>query len=72
MVNPVRNSIILHSCLDLLFRPCFKCILFEIQVRDRTVIKTTTDETKATSPPELQATIDELVAKYKSSRSFVR
>ena len=43
-----------------------------MQVKDRTVIKTTPDETKATSPADLQAAIDDLVAKYNSSRSFVR
>ena len=43
-----------------------------IQVKDRTVIKTTADETKATSPSGLQAAIADLVAKYNCSRSFVR
>jgi len=41
-------------------------------VKDRNVIKTTPDETKATQPPSLQAAVDQIVAKYKSARSFVR
>ncbi|KAL4232056.1 Phosphoglucomutase-3 [Mactra antiquata] len=44
----------------------------KVKVKDRTVIKTTADETQATSPDGLQSAIDELVKKYNSARSFVR
>lgn len=43
-----------------------------LQVSDRRVIDTTDAERRAVSPEGLQDTIDTLVKKYKSARSFVR
>jgi len=42
------------------------------QVADRSMIRTTPDETQATSPPGLQAAIDSLVSQFNCGRSFVR
>lgn len=43
-----------------------------LQVRDRSVIKTTWDETKVTEPAALQHAIDVLVSVIPGARSFVR
>ena len=42
------------------------------QVADRTAITTTDAERKAVTPHGLQTSIDELVARFPSGRSFVR
>ncbi|RUS88087.1 hypothetical protein EGW08_004140 [Elysia chlorotica] len=47
-------------------------VLLKVKVEDRTIVKTTDAERRATSPPGLQAAIDELVAGYKFGRAFVR
>lgn len=44
----------------------------KVTIKDRTVIKTTDSERKTTAPEGLQEEIDNLVAAYKSARSFVR
>jgi len=44
----------------------------KVLVKDRSYIKTTADETKVTSPSELQPKIDNQVAKVTGGRSFVR
>lgn len=44
----------------------------KINVIDRNVIKTTDAERKVVTPDDLQAGIDQLVAKYPRGRSFVR
>ncbi|XP_006817898.1 phosphoacetylglucosamine mutase-like [Saccoglossus kowalevskii] len=44
----------------------------KVKVKDRSVIQTTDAERRTTSPAGLQSLIDELVAKYKHGRSFVR
>lgn len=44
----------------------------KINVADRNVITTTDAERRVVTPEGLQAGIDELVAKYKRGRSFVR
>lgn len=46
--------------------------LLKVNVKDRTIFKTTDAERKLTSPEGLQAKIDELVQKYEDGRSFVR
>ncbi|KAK9719243.1 hypothetical protein K7432_004906 [Basidiobolus ranarum] len=46
--------------------------LVKVVVDDRTIFKTTKADTVLTSPEGLQSKINELVAKYKSGRSFVR
>ena len=46
--------------------------LLKVNVKDRSVFKTTDAERKLTSPEGLQEKIDELVGKYKGARSFVR
>ncbi|KAJ1918306.1 hypothetical protein H4219_002703 [Mycoemilia scoparia] len=46
--------------------------LLKVIVKDRTIFKTTNAEQTLTSPDGLQSTIDNLVAKYPGSRSFVR
>ncbi|ORY08426.1 Phosphoacetylglucosamine mutase [Basidiobolus meristosporus CBS 931.73] len=46
--------------------------LVKVVVDDRTIFKTTKADTVLTSPEGLQSKIDELVAKYKDGRSFVR
>lgn len=52
--------------IDLPNRQC------KVTIKDRTVIKTTDSERKTTAPEGLQEEIDNLVAAYKSARSFVR
>ncbi|XP_052250304.1 phosphoacetylglucosamine mutase-like [Dreissena polymorpha] len=44
----------------------------KVKVKDRNIIKTTPDETQATTPAGLQSAIDKLVEKYQCGRSFVR
>jgi phosphoacetylglucosamine mutase len=44
----------------------------KVAVRDRTMIQTTDAERRCTMPAQLQESIDKLVAKYPSGRSFVR
>ncbi|VDD86516.1 unnamed protein product [Enterobius vermicularis] len=44
----------------------------KVKVRDRSLFKTTVDETRLTSPSSLQLDIDKAVSKYHSARSFVR
>jgi phosphoacetylglucosamine mutase len=46
--------------------------LLKVNVKNRSLFKTTDAERKLVSPAGLQAKIDELVAKYKDARSFVR
>jgi phosphoacetylglucosamine mutase len=41
-------------------------------VKDRTIIKTTKDETKVLEPKGIQEKIDEIVKKYDCGRSFIR
>lgn len=43
-----------------------------LPVRDRTLVNTTEDETRVTSPAALQAAIDALVATVPQGRAFVR
>lgn len=44
----------------------------KIKVKDRSVVTTIPDESRALSPPGLQEAIDALVAKHVSGRAFVR
>lgn len=46
--------------------------LLKVNVKDRSIFKTEDAERRLVSPPGLQAKIDEVVAKYKDARSFVR
>jgi phosphoacetylglucosamine mutase len=46
--------------------------LFKIKVADRSIFKTIWDESRLEEPAKLQEFIDEVNAKYKGSRSFVR
>lgn len=46
--------------------------LLKVNVKDRSVFKTTDAERRLTSPAGLQERIDELVGKYQGARSFVR
>lgn len=46
--------------------------LSKVEVKDRTMFKTTDAERRLLSPPELQANIDSLVQKFSQGRSFVR
>ena len=46
--------------------------LVKVKVANRNVFKTEDAERRLTSPPTLQAKIDELVRKYEDGRSFVR
>lgn len=46
--------------------------LLKVNVPDRFIFKTEDAERRLTSPPGLQAKIDEVVGKYKDARSFVR
>ncbi|KAF5099991.1 hypothetical protein D0Z00_001471 [Geotrichum galactomycetum] len=46
--------------------------LSKVEVKDRTIFKTTDAERRLTSPPELQHKIDSLVQKFSQGRSFVR
>lgn len=46
--------------------------LVKVKVSDRNVFKTEDAERRLTSPPMLQAKIDDLVRKYEDGRSFVR
>ena len=43
-----------------------------LKVKDRSVIKTSWDETRVTEPTELQDAIDQLVSEKRFARSFVR
>lgn len=47
-------------------------IMLKIKVEDRNIVKTTDAERRTISPPGLQEEIDQLVAKYKFGRAFVR
>ncbi|KAJ6665827.1 hypothetical protein lerEdw1_001299 [Lerista edwardsae] len=44
----------------------------KVQVADRHRIETTDEERRAVTPPKLQDNIDEVTAKFKSARAFVR
>ena len=44
----------------------------KLKVKDRTVFKTTNAEQTCVQPKGVQDAIDEICAKYKDSRSFVR
>lgn len=46
--------------------------LVKVAVKDKDVFKTEDAERRLTSPPDLQAKIDDLVKKYDGGRSFVR
>lgn len=46
--------------------------LSKVEVKDRTIFKTTDAERRLVSPPELQPKIDALVQKFSQGRSFVR
>lgn len=46
--------------------------LSKVEVKDRTIFKTTDAERRLISPPELQPKIDSLVQKFSQGRSFVR
>ncbi|XP_065313176.1 phosphoacetylglucosamine mutase-like isoform X2 [Gordionus sp. m RMFG-2023] len=46
--------------------------LMKIKINDRTLVKTSPDETICLSPPALQEAIDSLVSRYPKGRAFLR
>lgn len=46
--------------------------MYKIKVADRTKFKVTEDESRLTSPTELQKEIDNAISKVKNGKAFVR
>eukprot|EP01017_Pseudomicrothorax_dubius_P008706 TRINITY_DN12874_c0_g1_i3.p1 TRINITY_DN12874_c0_g1~~TRINITY_DN12874_c0_g1_i3.p1 ORF type:complete len:152 (+),score=38.91 TRINITY_DN12874_c0_g1_i3:61-456(+) len=81
--DAISNLLMCEVCLNVLnilpaawsaFYTDLPSQMSKIHVKDKSLIKTTYDETKVVSPPHLQGLIDEIIAKFsgQQARAFIR